>query len=82
MTRDQWIAIFDKDQGEYGTALFSSLNICNRVVYLHSQKDRLLEQIVQVQRTNIRKLIDQQELNLSDDFFKNSDRRVGSGRNS
>lgn len=78
MTRDQWIAIFDKDQQHFPSSLSKALDSCGKVVYLHNQKDRLVEAVVQVQRSNIRKLIDQQELPLVNDFFKDSDRGLGS----
>lgn len=75
MTRDQWIAIFDS------TPPFVKANdLCVQITNLHDQKDALVAAVIFHQRNNIRKLIDQQELNLTDDLFKNSNRSLDSSR--
>lgn len=72
MTRDQWISIFDNTN-----SLPTNNDLCSKVNNLHDQKDALVAAVIYHQRNNIRKLIDQQELNLTDDFFKDTDRSLG-----
>lgn len=75
MTRDQWIAIFDNV-----TPLPTTNDLCARVNNLHDQKDALVAAVIYHQRNNIRRVIDQQELNLTDDFFKDTDSSLGGPR--
>lgn len=84
MTKDQWMAIYVELEPTFHEVLatINPKDHCSLVAFLHDQKDALVEATIRVQRHNIRKHIDQQELPLEHDLFEDSNRSVGSNGSS